>query len=229
MNILALDSCSEMCSSALLCDGQYYEQHELTRRGHSDLVLGMMDNLFEQSGSVLTDVDVVAFGRGPGSFTGVRVGVSVAQGIAFARGIPVVPVSSLAAVAHKAAKTLDAEYIAVAMDARMGEIYCAQYHFDGKTVHLLTDERVCEPTAFKPFHQGKCVGVGTAWRVYETPLMANFAGVIGHVDADCYPEARHIIALAEMEIQSGKLLSADQALPVYLRDNVAKKKAQQIG
>ena len=229
MNILALDSCSEMCSTALLNDGKYYEQRELTQRGHSDLVLGMMDNLFQQSGSALVDVDVMAFGRGPGSFTGVRVGVSVAQGIALARDIPVVPISSLAAVAHKAAKTLGAEYIAVAMDARMGEIYCAHYHFDGKTVHLLTDERVCDPLDFKPFHQGQCVGVGTAWRVYETPLMDNFEGVVSQVDADYYPEARHIIALAEVEIQSGKLLSAEQALPVYLRDNVAKKKAQQIG
>jgi tRNA threonylcarbamoyladenosine biosynthesis protein TsaB len=229
MNILALDSCSELCSTALLHDGRYYEQRELTQRGHSDLVLGMMDGLFQQSGSALADVDVLAFGRGPGSFTGVRVGVSVAQGIAFARDIPVVPISSLAAVAQKAAIELDAEYIAVAMDARMGEIYCAHYHFDGQVVKLLTEERVCDPAAFMPFHQDQCIGVGTAWRVFETQLRANFEGVVNQVEMDYYPEARHIITLAEVEVRLGNLLSAEQALPVYLRDNVAKKKAQQIG
>jgi len=229
MNILALDSCSEMCSTALLYEGARYEQSELTQRGHSDLVLGMMDGLFAESGSSIKDVDVLAFGRGPGSFTGVRVGVSVAQGIAFARDIPVVPVSSLAAVAQKAANNLDAEYIAVAMDARMGEVYCAHYYFDGQVLSLLNQERVCEPSAFMPFHQGKCVGVGTAWRVYESELKANFGDLVTQIEADYYPEASNVIQLAEREILAGNLKSADQALPVYLRDNVAKKKAEQGG
>ena len=229
MNILALDSCTEMCSTALLHDGKRYEQSELTQRGHSDLVLGMMDGLFEQSASTISDVDVLAFGRGPGSFTGVRVGVSVAQGIAFARDIPVVAISSLAAVAQKAANEIGAEYIAVAMDARMGEIYCAHYHYDGHVVNFLNQERVCAPDEFLPFNQVECVGVGSAWRVYETALKANFGDKVVRVEADYFPEACHVIRLAEIEILAGKLVSVDQALPVYLRDNVAKKKAEQGG
>ncbi|MFT7235398.1 MAG: tRNA threonylcarbamoyladenosine biosynthesis protein TsaB [Methylophagaceae bacterium] len=229
MNILALDTCSEMCSTALLFQGKRYELTKKTQRGHSDLVLGMMDNLFEQSASSLSDVDVLAFGRGPGSFTGVRVGVSVAQGIAFAREIPVVPISSLAAVAQKAADEIGSAYIAVAMDARMGEIYCAHYHYDGKSIRLLNQERVCNPTDFVPYHQGACVGVGTAWSVYETQLQANFGRLLSHVEANYYPEAVNVITLAEDEILAGNLLRAEQALPVYLRDNVAKKKAEQGG
>ena len=229
MNILALDSCSEMCSTALLYNGQRYEQREITQRGHSDLVLGMMNGLFEQSGASLADIDVLAFGRGPGSFTGVRVGVSVAQGIAFARDIPVVPISSLAAVAQKAAKELGAEYIAVAMDARMGEIYCAHYHYDGQVMSLLNQERVCDPADFMPFDQESCVGVGTAWRIYETQLQANFGALVSQVEADYYPEASNVILLAEVEVLAGNWLSAEHALPVYLRDNVAKKKAEQGG
>ena len=229
MNILALDSCSEMCSTALLHNGKRYEHRELTQRGHSDLVLGMMDGLFEQSASMLADVDVLAFGRGPGSFTGVRVGVSVAQGIAFARDIPVVAISSLAAIAKKAADEIGAEYIAVAMDARMGEIYCAHYHYDGDVIHLLNHERVCDPAEFMPFNQRDCVGVGTAWRVYKTPLQANFGDLVVQVEPDYYPEACNVIKLAEIEVLAGNLVNAAEALPVYLRDNVAKKKTEQRG
>lgn len=229
MNILAIDSCSEMCSAALLFNGKRYEQHELTQRGHSNLILGMIESLFDQSASSLADVDVLAFGRGPGSFTGVRVGVSVAQGIAFARDIPVVAISSLAALAQKAANELEAEYIAVAMDARMGEIYCAHYHFDGQVLRLLDKEQVCDPADFLPYYQGECVGVGTAWHQYETPLKENFGLLVTQVEADYYPEAANVITLAEVEVLAGNLMSADQALPVYLRDNVAKKKAQQGG
>jgi tRNA threonylcarbamoyladenosine biosynthesis protein TsaB len=218
-----------MCSAALLYDGKRFEHHELTQRGHSDLILGMMDSLFEQSASSLADIDVLAFGRGPGSFTGVRVGVSVAQGIAFARDIPVAAISSLAAVAQKAAKELGAEYIAVAMDARMGEVYCAHYHFNGQVLRLLNKESVCDPADFIPYYQGECVGVGTAWHQYETQLKQNFGPLVTQIEADYYPEAANVIVLAEVVVLAGNLLSAEHALPVYLRDNVAKKKAQQGG
>jgi tRNA threonylcarbamoyladenosine biosynthesis protein TsaB len=217
-----------MCSTALLLNGHYFQKQALTQRGHSDLVLGMMNALFEQSVSTIADVDVLAFGRGPGSFTGVRIGVSVAQGIAFARDIPVVPISSLAAIAQKAANVHGAEYIAVAMDARMGEVYCAHYHFDGEKIRLLNQERVCDPADFMPFQNSACIGVGSAWRVFETQLRANFGHFLLHVERDHYPEAKSIIQLAEIEVVAGNVLRAEQALPVYLRDNVAKKKAQQV-
>lgn len=227
MNLLALDTCSECCSAALFIDGQLYEEMVLTQRGHSDLILGMMDRLFEQANTTISSVDALAFGRGPGSFTGVRVGVSVAQGIAFARDIPVIPVSSLAAIAQQAATEFDADQFAVAVDARMGEIYCAHYQREAGVVTLLGEERVCLPGDFLPIEQHQTIGIGTGWQSYNKELRSHFSSHLMDVKSDIYPQAGQIIALARVAAASGKLLPADQALPVYLRDNVAKKKAEQ--
>jgi len=227
MNILALDTCTESCSAALLYESELFEQHEMTQRGHSDLILGMMDALFKQAGTTISTVDAVAFGRGPGSFTGVRVGVGVAQGIAFARDIPVIPVSTLLAVAQDAADKLDVDYIAVAMDARMGEIYCASFQCKNGIVELLDSERVCPPEQFKPNSEQQWLGVGTGWREYDAILRDNFAGSLANVSVEHYPNASIITKLALIEANAGRILPAEQALPVYLRDNVAKKKADQ--
>ena len=227
MNILALDTCSECCSAALLCDGRLYEVSELTQRGHSELILGMMDKLFEQADTTISSVEAIAFGRGPGSFTGVRVGVSVAQGVAFARDIPVVPISSLAAVAQQGVNLVDTDTFAVAIDARMGEIYCAHYKRVEKVVILLDEERVCSPINFLPIDAKKTVGMGTGSRTYETELTRQFSGQLANTKSEAYPMASAIVELAQIEIAAGRLLPAEQALPVYLRDNVAKKKAGQ--
>ena len=227
MNILALDTCSECCSAALFFDGRLYEVSELTQRGHSELILGMMDKLFEQADTTISSVEAIAFGRGPGSFTGVRVGVSVAQGIAFARDVPVIPISSLAAVAQQGLNIVDADHFAVAIDARMGEIYCAHYKRDEKVAVLLDEERVCSPMNFLPRDEKKVVGMGTGWRTYATELTRLFSAQLTDIKPEAYPTASGIIELAQVEIAAGRLLSADLALPVYLRDNVAKKKADQ--
>ena len=227
MNLLTLDTCSECCSAALFYDGHLYEVSQLTQRGHSELILGMMNRLFEQAGTSIASVEALAFGRGPGSFTGVRVGVSVAQGIAFARDIPVIPISSLAAVAQQAAKDFDVDRFAVAVDARMGEIYCAHYQREGETVVLVGQERVCPPNDFLPTDQQKTVGVGTGWHTYSAELGEQFSSQLIDVKPKTYPMASRIVDLAQVEIAAGRMLPAEQALPVYLRDNVAKKKAEQ--
>ena len=227
MNILALDTCSECCSAALFYDGRLYEVSELTQRGHSELILGMMDKLFEQADTTISSVEAIAFGRGPGSFTGVRVGVSVAQGIAFARNIPVIPISSLAAVAQQGIYLADTDRFAVAIDARMGEIYCAHYKRVEKVVILLDEERVCSPINFLPINEKKTIGMGTGWRTYATELTRQFSAQLANIKPEAYPMASGIVELAQVEIAAGRLLPAEQALPVYLRDNVAKKKAEQ--
>ncbi len=227
MNILALDTCTECCSAALLYQGRVFERIEMTQRGHSDLILGMMDDLFKQAKITIAEIDAVAFGRGPGSFTGVRVGVGVAQGIAFARDVPVIPISSLAAVAQGAADALDIDKLAVAMDARMGEVYCANYQLENGTVRLIDNERVCPPEQFKPDSTQQWTGIGTAWSVYDEILRQNFEGLLRSVSAEHYPLATSVLKLAEIEAEAGRLLPAEQAMPVYLRDNVAKKKGEQ--
>lgn len=227
MNILALDTCTESCSAALLYQGELFERIERTQRGHSDLILEMMDELFMQADSTISVVDVVAFGRGPGSFTGVRIGVGVAQGIAFACNIPVVPISSLAAVAQGVADKFQAKYIAVAMDARMGEVYCASYQIIDGIVHLLGKERVCPPEQFIPESNQKWLAAGTGWGVFDTILRQNFISNLSDVSVDHFPYASQIIKLAQVEIAAGRLLPAEEAMPVYLRNNVAKKKGEQ--
>ncbi len=227
MNILALDTCTESCSAALLYKGEIIERVENTQRGHSELILGMMDQLFKEAGTSISAIDAIAFGRGPGSFTGVRVCVGVTQGVAFARDIPVIPVSSLAAVAQGASDRFDSSHIAVAMDARMGEIYCASYHREDGLVNIVNEERVCPPEQFKPENDQPWIGAGTGWGEYETLLREQFSDNLTQVVIDCYPRARDIIKLAQFEAECGRMISAEKALPVYLRNNVAKKKGQQ--
>jgi tRNA threonylcarbamoyladenosine biosynthesis protein TsaB len=139
----------------------------------------------------------------------------------------VVGVSSLAAVAQDAADKLNVEFIAVAMDARMGEIYCASYQVIGGMVSLVDEERVCPPEQFSPHTDQKWCGVGTGWGVYEQVLSDNFADKLASISVEHFPQSSSIIKLAQVEIDAGRTVRADQAMPVYLRNNVAKKKGEQ--
>lgn len=227
MTILALDTCTEMCSVALLTNTMLFEKAQLTQRGHSDLVLGMLDTVLAEANCELSAIDCLAFGRGPGSFTGVRVGVGVAQGIAFARQLPVIPVSTLAAVAQRAIDEHDAKQIAVALDARMGEVYAAHFRVENGLAVACDDEQVCTPESFKPLDNSAWFAAGTGWREHQTVLEANFEGQLSAVDASLLPTAAAMVKLAQYEQQQGRSIPAEQAVPVYLRDNVAKKKGEQ--
>jgi tRNA threonylcarbamoyladenosine biosynthesis protein TsaB len=227
MNLLALDTSTESCSAAITINGVLYQQQQLTQRGHSTLILGMLDQLFKQADASIADIDALAFGRGPGSFTGVRIGVGVAQGIAFARELPVIPVSTLAAVAQAAYEQTQQHNIAVAMDARMDEIYAAIFQVQDGSVVLIGDEKVCPAEQFLPANTEMWLGAGTGWQVYADTLQSNFSAQLIGQQPDIYPQAAIILKLAEHLYARGEYVSADKALPVYLRNDVAKKKAQQ--
>lgn len=227
MNILALDTCTEMCSVAILKNGELFEQSLLTQRGHSEKILGMLDEILAQANCRLSDMDCIAFGRGPGSFTGVRVGVSVAQGIAFAANLPVVPVSTLAAVAQRAIDEHGAENIAVAMDARMQEVYSALYQSVDGLAELSGEERVCLPEHIQLNTEQPFFAAGTGWKEYETSMTTMFSRQVNAMDNELLPTAAAIAKLALKQAEKGNSLSAEQAVPVYLRDNVAKKKGEQ--
>lgn len=226
MNILALDTCTEMCSAAVMINGKVFERSELTQRGHSEKILGMLDAVMAEAKCTLADIDVVAFGRGPGSFTGVRIGVGVAQGIAFARQLPVIPVSTMAAVAQLAIDNHAATRIAVAMDARMGEVYAAHFVAENGLAEKLDEEQVCAPDKFHPADNAQWFAAGTGWDEYGIVLTQNFAQQISDKQA-LLPTASAIAKLAFAAAQKGQTISAEQAVPVYLRDNVAKKKGEQ--
>lgn len=221
MNLLALDTCTESCSAALSVNGEIFHTEALTRQGHSKLILGMIESLFNQADISPSSLDRVVFGRGPGSFTGVRISTSVAQGIAFAHDLPVTGISTLAAVAQQAIDAYDANKIIVALDARMGEIYFARFINRSGRAEIEGEEQVIAPER-AVVDGDDWIGVGSGFREYAEPLMSLTARCQS-VYPQLLPQAVYMLKLAE---NAGSVPAA-QALPVYLRDNVAKKKEQQ--
>lgn len=227
MKLLALDTATEACSAALLIDGEVHERFEIAPRAHARLVLPMLDGLLAEAGLKPAQIDAIAFGRGPGSFTGVRIAASVAQGIAFAADLPVLPVSTLMALARDALQRTAATQVLAAIDARMGEIYWAAYARDALGVRnepqALTEEQVAPANSIAVPAGTDWFGIGTGWGEYEHALRAHFvSGLIG-IDATALPRAAHIARLAAVDFAAGRAVSAEQALPVYLRNQVVQK------
>ena len=225
MKILALDTSTEACSVALLADGVVHEQHQITPREHAHWVLSMAQNVLEEADVSLTQLDALAFGRGPGAFTGVRIGVGVAQGLAFATDLPVVPVSSLAAMAHGAWRSEGHAHVLAAIDARMGEIYAAACEVIAEgEVRFITTEQVCTAAELVPPTEDIWFGIGTGWDTFAADLGELFGErLIGYSGKDL-PHARDVALIGAYRSQCGDCVVAEQALPVYLRDNVARKK-----
>lgn len=223
MKILALDTSTEACSAALLIDSDIRERFQIAPREHGALILPMIEQLLVEAAISLTQLDALAFGRGPGAFVGVRIATGVAQGIAFAADLPVVPVSSLAALALG----VEQPCVYSAIDARMNEVYWGAYRKNtAGLVELQGEETVCPPQAVMPSQLGseaeKWYGVGTGWGVYASVLQKQVGGVAGY-DANRYPQAMHIARLGRHELLQGRAVEATKATPTYLRDNVAKK------
>jgi len=221
MNLLAIDTSTESCSAALLCGGALSERSELAPRRHAELILPMIDSLLIEAGLSRRQLDGIAVGRGPGAFTGVRLGISVAQGLALGLDIPVVPVSSLAALAHEAPGEADNAILAV-IDARMGEIYAGAFRRSpDDQVTPIMDEMVGRATEFT-FPQSKnWTVVGSGWAAYKDALAARLPAPPRHADGARYPQARAIARLAQPQFAAGRGVSPEYALPVYLRDKVA--------
>ncbi len=221
MNILALDTSTEACSAALLSAGDIIERRALAPRRHADLIMSMIAAVMAEAGMAATQLDAVAFGRGPGAFTGVRIATGVVQGIAFAADLPVVPISTLAAIAHATLHEHGVKRVAVAIDARMDEVYWGNYQAtpDGGVV-LLGQERVCPPAAVTLAGGDEWFGAGSGWATHTDALR-----LLGVKDwrSDCYPWARDIVLLGALAYARGEAVAAEQALPVYLRDAVAQK------
>jgi tRNA threonylcarbamoyladenosine biosynthesis protein TsaB len=213
MKILAVDTATERCSVALLLDGRLIERVQETPRGHADLVLPMVQSVLQEAGVKLSHLDGLAYGRGPGAFTGVRIAVGVAQGLAFGAALLTVGVSDLAAVAQQIARP--DQRILVCMDARMGEVYWSVFERRGDAALVVpaAEERVDPPQAVVV--GGVAVCAGTGFRAYPQLVSAGAA-----VHDSLLPRAREIALLAEPEFAAGRGLPAAQAEPVYLRDQV---------
>ncbi|WP_458069789.1 tRNA (adenosine(37)-N6)-threonylcarbamoyltransferase complex dimerization subunit type 1 TsaB [Rhodanobacter sp. BL-MT-08] len=221
MNILAIETATEACSVALIHGQDIIARSEIAPRRHTELVLPMADALLAEAGIGRHALDAIAVGRGPGAFTGVRLGVSLAQGMALALDLPVITISSLAALALESPEDADAAILAV-IDARMGEIYAACYRRDvNGGLIALDDECVCTPESLQLPDAPTWQVVGTGWATYATIISERFTGVLRSADGARYPQATHVAELAMQAFNAGRVHAPELALPVYLRDKVA--------
>lgn len=227
MKLLAVDTSGSACSAALLCDGAIAQRLEDAPRRHAELILSMMDALLREQGLAVAHLDALAFGQGPGSFTGLRIAAAVIQGAAFAADLPVVGVSTLAALAQGCRRTHGAARVACAFDARMGEVYWGAYQEDGAgLMRPLSDDRVCMPgDVTVPDTQGDWFGAGSGWALYREPLLRGVGGAVTDTDTEAVCQARDILPLAADAYRRGQAVCASRALPVYLRNQVTAIKA----
>ena len=226
MNLLAFETSTESCSVALLRGEELTSRSELAPRRHAELVLPMSAALLAEAGIARQQLDAVAVGRGPGAFTGVRLGVSLAQGLAFALGMPVLPVSSLAALAMQA--PADGPATLAVIDARMGEVYAGCFARDAdRLVTALDEERVCAPEAVRLSGADTTWQVvGSGWGVYADAIGTAIGTQPDWSDGERYPQAADVARLAARDFRTGRGVSPEQALPVYLRNKVAQTIAE---
>lgn len=220
---LAIDTATETCSVALIVDEEIHGRYEAVGNRHSAMVLSMVEAVLAEGGLALGDLDALGFSRGPGSFTGVRIGTAVVQGLAFAAELPVIPVSTLALLAATAWPAPVPGRVLAAIDARMGEVYQACYEFDADgAMQRRGEERVCAVAdIIVPGALSLATGTGiSAWPKEFSALIAD-PGVA--LRGDVHPDARAMGPLLEAGRAAGELLAAEQLVPVYLRNKVADK------
>lgn len=225
LKILAVDTATEACSAALLVGDKLFSRWEEAPRDHTRKILPMVQAVLEDAGISLSDLDAIAFGRGPGSFTGVRIGISVAQGLAFGAGVPLIGISTLAAMAQGAYRLDGALQVLTAIDARMNEVYFGRYELIDGRMQLVGDEVVSEPAALVDV-RGKLAGpvtcVGTGFETYGETL-SGLADELA-VSQVRFPAAEDMLPLARAAWLAGEAVPVEQATPVYLRDKVTWKK-----
>lgn len=235
MNLIALDAATEACSVALKTSDKIISRFDMAPQSHSLLLLPMVDEVLNEADLKLKQLDGLVYGRGPGSFTGVRIGIGVAQGLAFSCDLPVVGISSLQAMAQQAHDIHGATRVVAAIDARMSEIYQCVYQANEQgLMEPLYDEQVMAPNLLKSFIEENIssernffdgnvtvYGVGSGWKAYAEQLNTLQVRVCSDVE---FPDAAAMLKLAEVEFERGNTQTAEQAQPKYVRDTVSWKK-----
>lgn len=224
MKLLALDTSTENCSLALWLDGEVISRQELAGQRHSDLVLPMLAELLETAGLELRELDGIAFGEGPGSFTGLRIGCGVAQGLAFGADLPVLGISTLLALA---AATRDERVIAC-LDARMGEIYHAAYEQRNGVWHAICEPSLGHAKAAPAVDGCGWIGVGSGFAAYAETLQERYAGQLISVDGSVFPQASDMVRLAAPLFGHGLGQDPSLAAPFYIRNKVALKMSERL-
>ena len=220
MNILALETSTDACSVAIMSGDAVHEVHEIAPRQHTDLLFTMIERVLADAGMARSALDLIAFGRGPGAFTGVRIAAGVAQGIALACNLPLAPISTLAALAAGGARLYGGRQILAALDARRAEIYLAALRFDDANAvgHSVIADCVLAPEAVSIAGPAQWLAVGNGWSAYHARFAPDIAAI---TRANLlYPHAQDVARLGgALHARGGSVAVAD-ALPVYLRGAV---------
>jgi len=231
VNLLAIDASTEACSVALTLNGKIHSRFEICPQSHSMLLLPMVDEVLKEAGCQLANLDGLVFGQGPGSFTGVRIGIGVAQGLAFAANLPLVGISTLQTMAQVAFEQHQQTQVISAIDARMSEVYTGFYQLDGlKIMQPLIAESVMTPellsehfrTLLAEQNITQAYGVGTGWQAYEEKLSG--LKVNKGEPSILFPKAEAMLIISLAKFEAGETVTAENAQPVYVRDTVSWKK-----
>ena len=217
LKILAIETSTELCSAALWLDGRVDAREAVAGQRHSELLLPMIDALLASHGLKAVELDCIAFGAGPGSFTGLRIACGVAQGIAFGIDVPVIGIGTLEALAAAS----QADRVVCCLDARMGEVYHAAYERRRGDWHEVHAPSLCRPDAAPDLPAGAWAGCGSGFAVYRAALESRYAGKLARVIDGLAPHAREIAALAAVEFGRGGAVRAEYAAPLYVRNKVA--------
>jgi tRNA threonylcarbamoyladenosine biosynthesis protein TsaB len=218
--ILAIDTSTDACSAALLSGNKNLHRFVVAAKQHTKLILPMIHDLLTEAQLDLNQLDTIAFGCGPGSFTGVRLAASVTQGLAFVANIPVVKISSLRTLAQEVFVELGKEKILVAQDARMQEIYWGEYQIESAGIMQPTiPDQLLAPKQVKAVSDKSFTGVGNGWKNYNDILIKRCN--IPLIESKIYPQAQYMAQLAAADFIKGLTVSTQEAQPIYLREEVA--------
>ena len=216
MNLLALDTSSEWCSAALWLGGQTRVRQDNAGQRHSELILPMIDALLQEAGLSVRQLDGIAFGAGPGSFTGLRIACGIAQGLAFAAGLPVAAVGTLECLAEASGQAR----VLSALDARMGEVYIGAFERSDGAWCTVSEPLLRRPQE-APALEGAWVGCGSGFAAHGEALARRYGGQLASVRAELFPHAREVAVLAARMLERGGGVDPALAAPVYIRDKVA--------
>lgn len=230
MNLLAFDTSTEYLSLAIDKQGERFSYDVLAGQSHSQLILPQIQALLDQAGLQLSEIEGIAFGAGPGSFTGVRIAAGVAQGLGFGGHLPVVPIGTLLALAESVQAKTGVNKVIACLDARMGEVYHAAYEKVAGKWQVIIDPGLYKPQDVPVIPGEGWVGAGSGWKAYADQLSQVYAKQLSDaplaIQPDVLPYASAILALAKPVFLSGQAGPAHEAMPVYIRNRVALKTAE---
>jgi len=224
VNFLAIDASTEACSVAIKYNDKQFSEYELCPQSHSLRLLPMIDSVLKQANVKLTELDGIIFGQGPGSFTGVRIGIGVTQGLAFSAELSARGVSTLQAMAQQAFDDKGERKVIAAIDARMSEVYTCYFEVDEQGImQPKTEETVLKPEFVAQYYQDLAIpayGVGTGWDAYPelTALKSN-----ADSPEILFPTAVAMLTLGQVDFAQ-HCVDAENAQPKYVRDTVSWKK-----